>query len=94
MVHLVLSGRPCLKNAVMKPVYWNMNGEKGLRPEDIDAHLSSGKYDVFAMVHNETSTGVLSPLEPISELLNDKYPHIIWLVDAVSSMAGVKIETG
>lgn len=66
---------------------------KGVKADDVDAQLSSGKYDVFAMVHNETSTGVFSPLEPISELLKDKYPHIIWLVDAVSSMAGVKIET-
>jgi len=66
---------------------------KGVKADDVDAQLSSGKYDVFAMVHNETSTGVFSPLEPISELLKDKYPHIIWLVDAVSSMTGVKIET-
>lgn len=65
---------------------------KGVKVEDIDQHLSSGKYDVFAMVHNETSTGVLSPLEPISEMLISKYPHVIWLVDAVSSMAGSKIE--
>ena len=65
---------------------------KGIRPEDIDKKLSSGKYDVFAMVHNETSTGVMSPLEPIAELLQTKYPDIIWLVDAVSSMAGHKIE--
>ena len=66
---------------------------EGIKAEGIDEKLSSGNYDVFAMVHNETSTGVFSPLEPISELLKDKYPHIIWLVDAVSSMAGVKIET-
>ena len=65
---------------------------KGVKADDVDAQLSSGKYDVFAMVHNETSTGVFSPLEPISELLKDKYPHIIWLVDAVSSMAGVKLK--
>ena len=65
---------------------------KGVKPEDVDHHLSTGKYDVFAMVHNETSTGVLSPLEPIAELLKSKYPDVIWLVDAVSSMAGVKIE--
>jgi len=44
------------------------------------------------MVHNETSTGVLSPLEPIAKLLKEKYPEVIWQVDAVSSMAGVKIE--
>ena len=65
---------------------------KGVKAEDVDVQLSSGKYDVFAMVHNETSTGVLSPLEPIAELLKSQYPDVIWLVDAASSMAGVKIE--
>ena len=65
---------------------------KGIKVEDIDQHLSTGHYDVFAMVHNETSTGVMTPLEPISELLKSKYPEIIWHVDAVSSMAGIKIE--
>ena len=64
----------------------------GVKVEDVDNLLATGKYDVFAMVHNETSTGVMSPLEPISELLRSKYPEIIWLVDAVSSMAGHKIE--
>jgi len=65
---------------------------KGVKAADVDQHLSSGKYDVFAMVHNETSTGVLSPLDPIAEMLKSKYPDVIWLVDAVSSMAGSKIE--
>ena len=70
----------------------NYEWGKGVWAEDIDQHLSSGKYDVFAMVHNETSTGVLSPLYPIAEMLKSKYPDVIWLVDAVSSMAGSKIE--
>jgi len=64
----------------------------GVKVEDVDKHLSTGKYDVFAMVHNETSTGVMSPLKPIADLLESKYPEVIWLVDAVSSMAGHKIE--
>ena len=64
----------------------------GIKVKDIDKMLGSGKYDVFAMVHNETSTGVMSPLEPIARLLKSKYPDIIWLVDAVSSMAGSKID--
>lgn len=64
----------------------------GIHPEDIDDQLSTGDYDIFCMVHNETSTGVLSDLEPISKLLKNKYPNVIWMVDAVSSMAGVKIE--
>ena len=64
---------------------------KGVKAEDVDKHLSSGKYNVLAMVHNETSTGVMSNLKEISELLKEKYPDVIWLVDAVSSMAGIKI---
>jgi len=64
----------------------------GVKVDDIDKELSTGKYDVLAMVHNETSTGVMSNLKPIAELLKRKYPDIIWLVDAVSSMAGIKIE--
>ena len=44
------------------------------------------------MVHNETSTGTMSNLEDISNLLSSKYPDVIWLVDAVSSMAGIKVE--
>jgi len=65
---------------------------KGVKLDDINELLATGKYDVFAMVHNETSTGVMSPLEPIAELLQSKYPEVIWLVDAVSSMAGHKID--
>ena len=65
---------------------------KGINVDEIDKELATGNYDVFAMVHNETSTGAMTNLEPISALLKDKYPDVIWLVDAVSSMAGIKIE--
>ncbi len=65
---------------------------KGIHVEEVDALLATGKFDVFAMVHNETSTGVQSDLTAISELMHNKYPDITWLVDAVSSMAGVRIE--
>ena len=70
----------------------NYDWGKGIKADDVDKELSTGKYDVFAMVHNETSTGVMSDLESISKLMKEKYPEIIWLVDAVSSMAGVKID--
>ena len=70
----------------------NYEWGRGVNPEDVDKLLSSGKYDVFAMVHNETSTGVMSQLEPIADLMQSKYPDVFWLVDAVSSMAGHKIE--
>ncbi len=60
-------------------------------PEVVDEYLSTGKYDVFTVTHNETSTGIMNPVEAISEV-RKKYPDVLWLVDAVSSMGGVKIE--
>jgi aspartate aminotransferase-like enzyme len=43
------------------------------------------------VVHNETSTGVMNPMKEIGEVMR-KYPDVIFMVDAVSSMAGAKID--
>ena len=64
----------------------------GVTVDAVDEALATGQFDVFAMVHNETSTGVKSDLDAIANLLKTKYPDVFWLVDAVSSMAGVKIK--
>lgn len=64
---------------------------KAIKAEDVDEELSTGEYEAFCMVHNETSTGVMSDLESVSEVMK-KYPDVLWFVDAVSSLAGVKIE--
>ncbi len=61
-------------------------------PETVDHYLKTGKYDTMAITHNETSTGVMNPLDIISEVMQ-KYPKVIWMVDAVSSLGGIKIET-
>ncbi len=60
-------------------------------PEMVDEYLSTGKYDVFTITHNETSTSIMNPMEEIAKV-RAKYPDVLWLVDAVSSMAGAKIE--
>jgi len=64
---------------------------KAVKPEEIDKELSNGDYEAFAMVHNETSTGVASDLKPIAKVM-EKHPDVLWFVDAVSSLAGIKIE--
>ena len=64
---------------------------KATTPEMVDKALATGKYDVFTVTHNETSTGIMNPVEEIAEV-RKKYPDVLWLVDAVSSMAGAKIE--
>jgi predicted phosphoserine aminotransferase len=59
-------------------------------PEDVEAALKTGKYDVVTITHNETSTGVMNPCADIAKVIK-KYPDVIWLMDCVSSMAGIKI---
>ncbi len=60
-------------------------------PDMVDKALSTGNYDLITITHNETSTGVMNPIEEISKVVK-KYPDVIFCVDTVSSAGGVKIE--
>ncbi|QXM05912.1 pyridoxal-phosphate-dependent aminotransferase family protein [Crassaminicella indica] len=60
-------------------------------PEMVDRTLSTGKYDLITITHNETSTGVMNPIEEIAEVVK-KYPEVIFCLDTVSSLGGTKIE--
>ncbi len=64
---------------------------KETTPKMVDDALATGKYDLITITHNETSTGVMNPVEEISEVIK-KYPEVVWCLDTVSSMAGTKIE--
>jgi aspartate aminotransferase-like enzyme len=59
--------------------------------EMVDKALATGKYDALTVVHNETSTGVMSPLEEIAEVVK-KYPDVSFIVDTVSSMSAVPLD--
>ncbi len=78
------NGLPCDALAVQM-------GE-AITPELVDQALSSGEYDALTVVLNETSTGVMNPVREIASLVRSRYPEVLLLVDAVSAMAGVKIE--
>jgi aspartate aminotransferase-like enzyme len=58
----------------------------------VDDGLSRGDYDAVTIVMNETATGVMNPVREIASLVHEKYPDVMILVDAVSCMAGAKIE--
>lgn len=60
-------------------------------PEMFDEKLAQGGFDAICVTHNETSTGVMNPLKDIAKLVKDKYPDVLILVDAVSSMSGAEI---
>ncbi len=65
---------------------------QAITPELVDEALSKGNYDAITIVMNETSTGLTNPLADIAALVHEKYPDVLILVDAVSGMAGIKIE--
>ncbi|MCX7884906.1 MAG: alanine--glyoxylate aminotransferase family protein [Caloramator sp.] len=60
-------------------------------PEMVEEALSTGKYDLITITHNETSVGIMNPVEEISKVVK-KYPDVVWCLDTVSSMGGTKIE--
>ncbi len=65
---------------------------QAITPELVDEALSLDEYDAITLVLNETSTGVMNPVADIAAMVRAKYPNVLILVDAVSAMAGVKIE--
>ena len=65
---------------------------QGITPELVDEALSKGDYDAVTVTFNETSTGVMNPLKDIAAMVREKYPEVLVLTDAVSGMAGAKLE--
>jgi aspartate aminotransferase-like enzyme len=64
---------------------------KAVKPEDIEKALSADpEIDAVMLTHSETSTGVLSPLKEIAEVVR-KHENVVLLVDAVSSFAATEI---
>jgi aspartate aminotransferase-like enzyme len=63
---------------------------KPILPEMLDEKLASGLYDCVTLIHNETSTGVMSPLKELAAVMR-KYPEVISVVDTVSSFSATPI---
>jgi aspartate aminotransferase-like enzyme len=60
--------------------------------ELVDQALAKADYDAITLTMNETATGIMNPVKEIAAMIRAKYPEVMILVDAVSCMAGVKIE--
>lgn len=67
---------------------------KAILPDQVAEKLAAGGFDAVTIAHNETSTGVISPIADIVKAVRavPGGENIVVIVDAVSSMAGVKIE--
>jgi aspartate aminotransferase-like enzyme len=78
--------RRCGKEAEPLQVPWG----SPIRADALDAKLSTGQFDAVTVIHNETSTGVMSPLGEIAAL-KAKYPDVMFIVDCVSSLTAVPV---
>ena len=78
----------CGKQAEALKVEWG----QPILPEMVDAKLKTGQFDAITLVHNETSTGLMNPLAEIAQVVK-KYPDVMFIVDTVSSMTALKIDT-
>jgi aspartate aminotransferase-like enzyme len=58
--------------------------------ELLEQRLEKGGIDLVTLIHNETSTGVLSPLQEIAAVMK-KFPEVLWVVDTVSSFSTIPI---
>src|SRR5213594_799287 len=77
----------CGKEADSLQVPWG----SPIRAAELDKKLASGQFDALTLIHNETSTGVMSPLAEIAAL-KKKYHEVMFIVDSVSSLSASKIE--
>src|SRR5882724_3245516 len=78
--------KKCGKQADALQVEWG----SPIRAEQVDVKLATGQFDALTLIHNETSTGTMSPLAEIAAL-KKKYPDVMFIVDAVSSMSAVPL---
>ena len=78
--------RRCGKQAEPLQVDWG----KHIDPRQLDQRLATGDFDAVTLIHNETSTGVMNPLNEICAVAR-KYPDVVLIVDTVSSFSTVPI---
>src|SRR5438132_1659526 len=81
------ASKRCGKEAEALQVPWG----SPVRADAVDQKLASGQFDALTLIHNETSTGTMSPLAEIAAL-KKKYPDVMFIVDAVSSLSATKIQ--
>ncbi len=63
-----------------------------IRPETVASAVAGQGYEIVTVVHNETSTGLVNPIEEIAAVVHNVSPDTLVCVDAVSSIAGAPLE--
>jgi len=63
-----------------------------VKPEALADALKKKHYEAVTIIHNETSTGAENPIQELCQVVQQVSPDTLTLVDAVSSLGGVKVE--
>jgi predicted phosphoserine aminotransferase len=79
-----------INNGIDADIFESEFGE-ATNPDIVRKALKTGKYDLVAITHNETSTGIANPIEDVAEVIKD-YTDIVFCVDMVSSAVGHKVD--
>lgn len=81
-------GRACGREVEVLEVPWGGVHD----PDAVGERLAGGGYDAVTVVHSETSTGALNPVEEIARVVRGASgAHL--LVDSVSGLGGARVET-
>lgn len=83
----------CDKEVVRVDIPWNTAVKSEQVAEALEKALAEGPVEAITVVHNETSTGVMSPIREIAAAVRSVSPETLVLIDAVSSFSGTRIET-
>jgi aspartate aminotransferase-like enzyme len=78
--------KKCGKEAVALQAEWG----RPIRGEQIREQLKAGGFDAVTVIHNETSTGVMSDIAEIAAVMRE-FPDVCLIVDSVSSFSVVPI---
>jgi predicted phosphoserine aminotransferase len=81
----------CDKQVIRIDVAWNTAVKPEIVADALRNALQDGPVDAVTVVHNETSTGVASPIGAIAATVRRLSPETLVLVDAVSSFGGMRI---
>lgn len=63
---------------------------KPFSPGEIERRLGQEGFSSLVLVHGETSTGMLNPVEPLSAILSGR-DDVLLIVDAVATIGGVAL---
>src|SRR5882757_7144412 len=66
--------KKCGKPAEALQVEWG----QPITAEAIDAKLATGEFDAITLIHNETSTGTMNPLDEIAAVMR-KHPDVMFI---------------